>query len=231
MAVVALLLAWLGSFLPAAPLPALAVGQWPAEWARHLAQGWPAAVPVARYTIGWLVAGALLRSATAGQAWRNLLIACAAVLALRLTWLVAEFGNAELVGAALALAAWPLAERLPGAWLERLLALAVVIVHVRLVPHFAIHSPPITDLAVHGVGRIALACSKVFWYGGLVWLLAVAGLRPLVAGAVVAAALIGAAVLRLALVPGGHGATLTDAGIALVVALVLTLGARRTVAR
>jgi hypothetical protein len=107
--------AWLGSFVPPS-LPALAAERWPAEWARHLAAGWPGAAAVVQYALGWLIAGALLRTLPGGaRAWRTLALVAGALLVVRFTGLVGYAGNAEILGCALALAAWPAAERLPGA--------------------------------------------------------------------------------------------------------------------
>lgn len=227
--------AWLGTFLPPS-LPALAAARWPADWARHLAGGWPATPAVAQYALGWLIAGALLRALPgAGHAWRTLALAAGAVLALRFTWLVGYAGNAELVGAAVALAVWPAAERLPGAWLERLLAAAAAA--TVLYSHLAhgggarahgFHWVPFTDLA--GLHAAAI-CGKLFWHGALVWLLAAAGLGAALAGLGVAAAVLLVAVVPLGSVAGAPYATTTDPAIALAVGLAIALLARGSTAR
>jgi hypothetical protein len=233
-------IAWLGTFLPAS-LPPLAVAHWPAEWARHLAAGWPGTAPVVRYALGWLIVGALLRTLPgAARAWRTLALAAAAVLALRFTWLVGEAGNAELAGAALALAAWPAAERLPGAWLERLLAAAATaaVLYAHLAPHAAVahahgwHWMPFTDLGGAGGGglRVALLCAKLFWYGALVWLLVAAGLGAPAAGVGVAAAVLLVQVVARA-ASSVQYATTTDSAIALAVGLAIALLARGSAAR
>jgi hypothetical protein len=237
----ALGLAWLGSFLPPA-LPALAAARWPSEWARHLAGGWPGTAGVVQYALGWLIAGALLRALPgAARAWRMLALAAGAVLALRFTWFASYAGNAEAAGAAIALAVWPAAERLPGAWLERLLAAATAaaVLYAHLAPHgggahvHGLHWVPFTDLVgAGGAGlHVALLCGKLFWYGALVWLLAAAGLRAWTAGLAVAAALLLVEVVRLGSAGAVQYATTTDPAIALAVGLAIALLARGSAAR
>ncbi len=237
-----LAIAWLGTFVPAL-LPAFAASRWPAEWARHLAAGWPASTAIVQYALGWLIAGALLRTLPGGtRPWRALAAVAATMLALRLTWFVAFAGNAEVLGCLAALAVWPAAERLPGAWLERLLvvAAAVAVLYLHLAPHGAAahahgtHWLPFTDLArPDGAGlSVALLCGKVFWYGALVWLLIAAGITGgLAGGAGAAAAIALVEFVRL----GSHGgvqyATTTDPTIALVAGLAIALSARGTGAR
>ncbi len=232
-------LAWLGSFLPAY-WPRMSLAHWPAEWARHVGGGWPGTVPVVQYALGWVVAGALLRALPgAAHAWRTLALAVAAVLALRFTWLASYAGNGELIGAALALALWPAAERLPGAWLERLLAVGVAafVLYAALGPratgHAGIHWVPFTDLArPGGLGLdVGTLCRKLFWFGSPVWLLAAAGLAPAWAGLGVGATLFGLEALRVASAPGVQYATTTDAACALAVGLATALLARGSAPR
>ena len=231
-----LVAAWLGSFAPPA-LSGLAASHWPAEWARHLAAGWPGLAPVLSVALGWLVAGALLRTLPgAAHAFRALALVAGGVVLVRFTWLAGLAGNAELFGALLAVAVWPAAERLPAAWLERLLvaATAVTVLYLHLAPHASaphvqrFHWLPFTDLARPGGAGIAvaLACGKVFWYGGLVWLLAAAGLGASVAGLAVAAAVLVTEVLRLGTGPAVQYMTTTDAAIALATGLSIALLAR-----
>jgi len=233
--------AWLGSFLPAS-LPALAAAHWPAEWARHLSAGWPATAPVVRYALGWLIVGALLRSLPgAARAWRTLALAAGTMLVLRFTWLVSDAGNAEIAGAALALAAWPAAERLPGAWLERLLAAAAAaaVLYAHLAPHGAAahahgwHWMPFTDLAGPGGAGLQVGplCGRLFWYGALVWLLVAAGLGAWTAGLGVAAAVLLVEAVHLGAAGSVQYATTTDPAIALGVGLVIALLARGSAAR
>ncbi len=235
-----LVAAWLGTFLPAS-LPPLAAAHWPAGWARHLAAGWPATAPVLRNALGWLIVGALLRTLPgAARAWRTLALAAGAMLVLRFTWLIGDSGNAELVGAAIALVAWPAAERLPGAWLERLLAAAAVaaVLYGRLAPHGAAahahgwHWVPFTDLSGAGGGlQVALLCGRLFWYGTLVWLLVGAGLGAMAAGLATAAAVLLVQAVQLGVGSAVQYATTTDAAIALVVGLTIALLARGSAAR
>jgi len=234
--------AWLGSFLPAT-LPAWAAARWPAEWARHLTAGWPGAAAVLPYALGWMIAGALVRTLPGGaRAWRALALLAAAVLVVRLTWLAAYAGNAEILGCAAALVVWPAAERLPGAWLERLLAAAaaVAVLYLHLAPHGAAvhahgaHWLPFADLArPDGTGLwIALLCGKVFWYGALVWLLVAAGIAGgLAGGAGVAAAIALVEFVRLGAPVAVQYATTTDPAIALVAGLAIALLARGSGAR
>ncbi len=233
-----LAVAWLGSFLPAA-LPALAPGRWPGEWAQHVAAGWPATAALLPHVLGWLIAGALARALPgAAHAWRSLALAAGTVLALRFTWFAATAANAEMVGALIALAAWPLAERLPGVWRERLLAVAAaaVVLYAHLAPHVAgvqphgVHWLPFTDLA-RPAWHLAALSAKVFWYGGLVWLVAAAGVRPLAAGLAVAATLVAIDGVRLVATPAVQYVTMTDPALALVAGLALALLARGHAAR
>jgi hypothetical protein len=140
---------------------------------------------------------------------------------------------AEFLGAALALAVWPTAERLPGAWLERsLLVAAAAVLYAHLAPHAVaphargIHWLPFTDLARPGGAGVALACGKLFWYGALVWLLAAAGVGGAIAGLGVAAAVLLAELLPLGAGPAVQYATMTDPAIALVTGLSIALLAR-----
>jgi hypothetical protein len=227
-------LAWLASFTPPA-LPPLAALHWPAQWARHVAAGWPPLPALAPFVLGWLIAGALLVSLPgAAQAWRSLAIAAGGVIAVRFTWLAPLATNAELVGALLALAAWPLAERLPPAWLARALAagVAALLVLARQEPfaggaHAGAHWVPFTDLAPAGapLAFVAHLAARVYWSGGLVWLLVAAGLGAFAAGLGVAGALTALAAVRFAAGAGVPYST-TDATIALVAALAIALLAR-----
>jgi hypothetical protein len=91
-----------------------------------------------------------------------------------------------------------------------------------------VHWLPFTDLARPGGAGIAVAraCGKVFWYGGLVWLLAAAGLGGTVAGVAVAAAVLVTEMLRLGTGPVVQYMTTTDAAIALAAGLSIALLAR-----
>ncbi len=228
-----LVIAWLGSFLPAW-LPRLAPLRWPAEWAARAAAGWPGWPPVAMQALGWLIAGALLAVLTRpAYVWRLLAALAALVLAVRFTWFVHAAGNAELVGAALALALWPLAARLPDRWLRGGLAalLLLGLLYRGLAPfqfgpwRADLHWVPFTDLVSHtSTGfNLPLLCGKAFTYGALVWLVVAAGGRAWRAGLAIAALLLAIEVLQLGTPPGEHVSTLTDPVIALCAGFVLVL--------
>jgi glycopeptide antibiotics resistance protein len=225
--------AWVGSFLPAW-LPRFAPRAWPAEWAAHLAAGWPAWPPVAMQALGWLIAGALVRALTrADLVWRVLAVLALAVLGVRFTWFVHAAGNAELVGAVLALALWPLAARLPPRALLWLLgaALALGLAYRGLAPFAfgsrtrALHWVPFTDLISHSSTgfNLPLLFGKAFTYGSLVWLPVAAG-APAIRSALLAALFVLAIeILQLYTAGGEHVATLTDPATALCAGFVLLL--------
>ena len=234
----ALLLAWLGSFLPVW-LPRLQAGHWPEEWSGHLAAGWPGWQPVAMQALGWLIAGALLRALTrAALVWPALVGLALAALAVRFTWFAHFAGNAELIGGALALALWPLLARLPAGALLRLLAAALLAgLVVRGLSPFEfgairheLHVMPFTDLVIHGgtTGfNLPLLAGKAFSYGALVWLLVAARGRALRTGLLVGAVLLAIELAQLATPPGEHVATLTDPAIALCAGFVLMVLGKR----
>ena len=229
-----LLLAWLGSFLPVW-LPRLVPSHWPAEWTERLAAGWPGWPPVAMQTLGWLIAGALLRSLTRPTlVWPVMAALALVALTLRFTWFAHFAGNAELIGGALALLAWPVAARLPQATLLRLLAAALLagLIYRGLAPftfgpwRHDFHWVPFTDLVSHlgSTGfNLPLLSGKAFTYGTLVWLVVVAGGRPLRSGCLVAAILFAIELAQLGTPPGEHVATMTDPAIALCAGFVLML--------
>lgn len=237
----ALLLAWLGSFLPVW-LPHLVPRRWAEEWTSHLAAGWPGWQPVAMQALGWLIAGALLRALTRARlVWPAMITLALVTLIVRFTWFAHSAGNAELVGGALALVLWPLLARLPEVMLLRLLALALLagLIVRGLAPftfgslRYELHVMPFTDLVSHGTTtgfNLPLLAGKAFSYGALVWLLVAAGGRALLTGILVAAVLLAIEVAQLASPPGEHVATLTDPVIALCAGFVLmVLGKRSTV--
>ena len=237
----ALLLAWLGSFLPVW-LPRLQVRHWPAEWSGHLAAGWPGWQPVAMQALGWLIAGALLRALTrAALVWPALVGLALVTLTVRFTWFAHFAGNAELIGAALALLLWPLAARVSGGTLLRLLAAALLagLVVRGLAPfefgaiRHDLHVMPFTDLVSHGntTGfNLPLLAGKAFSFGALVWLLVAAGGPALRTGILVGAVLLAIELAQLAMPPGEHFATLTDPAIALCAGFVLMLLGKRAAA-
>lgn len=228
-----LLLAWLGSFLPAW-LPRFMPSGWPAEWASHFEAGWPGGPPVAMQALGWLIAGALLRELTAPRlVWRALFMLALVALTLRFTWFAHSAGNAEVLGGLVALALWPLAARLPGQWLLRLLAALLLagLVYRGLAPfefgplRHDFHFMPFTDLISHGSTgfNLPLLAGKAFTYGTLVWLLVAAGSAALRTGFFIGAILLAIEIAQLGTPAGEHFATSTDPVIALCAGFVLML--------
>jgi VanZ family protein len=228
-----LLVAWLGSFLPVA-LPRFAPAQWPAAWSEHVAAGWPGFAPVAMQALGWLIAAALIAVLTRkALVWPVLALLAVLALAVRFTWFARSAGNAELIGALAALAAWPLAARLPDAWLRRALAglLVAGLLYRGLAPfrfgplRHDLHWVPFTDLVSHtSTGfNLPLLCGKAFTYGALVWLIVAAGGAAVRTALVAAAILLAIEVLQLGTPPGEHFSTLTDPAIALCCGYVLVL--------
>lgn len=234
-----LLLAWLGSFLPVG-LPKFQPSQWPLEWHAHLAAGLPGWQPVAMQALGWLVAGAMLRSLTWPRlVWPALVALGVVALGVRFTWFAHSAGNAELVGGALALLAWPAFARLPAGWLLRVLAAALLAgLIVRGLSPFEfgelshdLHAMPFTDLVSHGTTtgfNLPLLAGKAFSYGALVWLLVAGGARAMQTGLLVGAVLLSIEIAQLRLPLGEHVATVTDPIIAVCAGFVLwVLGNRR----
>jgi len=228
-----LLIAWFGSFLPAI-LPRFAPLRWPGLWVEHVEAGWPGFAPVAMQSLGWLIAGALLSVLTRpAWVWRLLAAGAALVLAVRFTWFVRIAGNAEPIGAALALALWPLVARLPEQWLRRALAalLLLGLLYRGLAPfrfgplRHDLHVVPFTDLVSHtSTGfNLPLLFGKAFTYGSLVWLVVAAGGRASRAGLAIAGVLLAIEVLQLGTPPGEHFSTLTDPAIALCAGFVLMM--------
>jgi VanZ family protein len=236
-----LLLAWLGSFLPVW-LPRFAPGQWPAEWADRVAAGFPGWQPVAMQALGWLIAGALLRSLTRpALVWPVMAALALGALTIRFTWFAHFAGNAELIGGALALIAWPVAARLSTGALVRLLAASLLggLIYRGLAPftfgpwRHDFHWVPFTDLVSHlgSTGfNLPLLSGKAFTYGTLVWLVVAAGGRALRSGCLVAAILFAIELAQLGSPPGEHVATMTDPAIALCAGFVLMLLGPGTVA-
>ena len=232
-AAAALALIWLATFLP--------------PWRmRFNPAGWPAASVVALQALGWLTAGLLLRAITRPQqVWPALLALAAATLTVQFTWFVRFAGAEQLLGALLALAAWPLLQRLPDRPLAAALAGAVVVTLAwrALAPfEFAAHprAPhlvPFQELVRHGGDFILpLFFAKLFRDGSLVWLLTRLGTRALPAGAITALLLLAIGVAQLWARPVHPPFTTTDPLLALAAALVMTMlrnpaaGAPRTVA-
>lgn len=227
--------AWLASLVP---------GSWPAalphlgaEWSRHLAAGWPPVLALVPYALAWLLVGDLLRGLPgANHAWRTLALLAAVVLAVRFTWLAASASNAEFAGAVVALAGWPLAERIGEPMRARLLAVLVAgaLVFSHLLPLVAsghghgIHWLPFTDVAPAGAHLLLVArlAAKLFWIGGLVWLLVGAGLGPFGAGLAAAGALLLGAAARASSAPDVQYVTMTDPAVALLAALLLRIARR-----
>jgi len=244
-AAAALALIWLATFLPPWRMRFNPAG-WPVEWTRLLEAGWPAASVVALQALGWLTAGLLLRAITRPQqVWPALLALAAATLTVQFTWFVRFAGAEQLLGALLALAAWPLLQRLPDRPLAAALAGAVVVTLAwrALAPfEFAAHprAPhlvPFQELVRHGGDFILpLFFAKLFRDGSLVWLLTRLGTRALPAGAITALLLLAIGVAQLWARPVHPPFTTTDPLLALAAALVMTMlrnpaaGAPRTVA-
>jgi VanZ family protein len=228
-----LLLCWLGSFLPAW-WPHLAVRQWPALWAQRFDAGWPGWQPVAMQALGWLIAGSLLRALTR-PSWVRPALAVLAVLALsvRFTFFVQFAGNAELLGAGVAVLAWPFLAPLPDSWRMRLLSAALLagLLYRGLSPfefgplRHDFHWMPFTDLVSHvGTGfNLPLLAGKAFTYGTLVWLVVAAGSPALRSGLFIGGILFAIEVAQLGLPAGGHFATLTDPVIAVLAGFVLKI--------
>ena len=228
-----LLLAWLGSFLPAW-LPRFAPRHWPFEWLSRLDAGWPGWPAIAMQALGWLIAGALLRGLTRpARVWPTMLALAVLTLSVRFTWFAQFAGNAELLGGILALGLWPIAARLPQGWLLRLLAAALLagLVYRGLAPfHFGplrreLHWMPFTDLVSHtSTGfNLPLLAGKAFTYGALVWLIVAAGAGAIRSGLFIAAILLAIEVGQLSTPAGEHFATMTDPVIALCAGFVLML--------
>ncbi|MBS0394384.1 MAG: hypothetical protein JSR54_07125, partial [Proteobacteria bacterium] len=135
-----------------------------------------------------------------------------------------------------ALAAWPLAERIGETWRARLLAAAAgaALLLAHAVPAATaghgsgVHWVPFTDLAPHGAHLAWLAHlgARLFWYGGLAWLLVEAGLGAWAAGIGAAGAVALAEAVRVAGAPTVQYASATDPACALLVALALGVLAR-----
>ncbi len=229
-----LLLAWLGSFLPVY-MPRFQPRHWPIEWSARLDAGWPGLPPIAMQALGWLIAGALLRALTRqGAVWRTLAALALVALTFRFTWFAHFAGNAELVGALVALALWPLAARLGPVTLARVLTVALLagLVYRGLAPfEFGalrndFHWVPFTDLVSHSgtTGfNLPLLAGKAFTYGTLVWLVVAGGGGALGAGLVIGAFLLAIEIGQLGLVTGEHVSTMTDPTIALCAGFVLML--------
>ena len=228
-----LLLAWLGSFLPAW-LPRFVPRHWPFEWLSHLDAGWPGWPAIAMQALGWLIAGALLRVLTRpALVWPAMIALAVLALSVRFTWFAQFAGNAELLGGILALGLWPIAARLPEGWLLRLLAAALLagLIYRGLAPfHFTplrhdFHWMPFTDLVSHtSTGfNLPLLAGKAFTYGSLVWLVVAAGAGAMRSGLFIAAILLAIEVGQLGTPAGEHFATLTDPAIALCAGFVLML--------
>ena len=236
-----LLLAWLGSFLPVW-LPHFAPGHWPVAWAERLAAGWPGWQPVAMQTLGWLIAGALLRALTRpALVWPVMAVLALCALTVRFTWFAHFAGNGELIGGVLALLVWPGAARLSPRALVRLLAVVLLggLIYRGLEPftfgpwRHDFHWVPFTDLVSHlgSTGfNLPLLSGKAFTYGTLVWLVVVGGGMALRSGCLVAAILLAIEVAQLGSPPGEHVATMTDPAIALCAGFVLMLLGPGTVA-
>ena len=232
-AAAALALVWLATFLPPWRMRFNPAG-WPADWARLLEAGWPGASVIALNALGWLTAALLLRAITRPQyVWPALLALVAATLTVQFTWFVRFAGAEQLLGALLALAAWPLLQRLPDRPLAAALAGAVALTLAwrALAPfEFGAHPRslrlvPFQELVGHGAAGFALPLffAKLFRDGSLVWLLTRLGVGALPAGALTALLLLAIGVAQLWARPVHHLFTTTDPLLALAAALLLAL--------
>ena len=229
----ALALLWLATFLPPWRMRFNPAG-WPTEWSRLVEAGWPAASAIALNALGWLTVGLLLRAITRPQlVWPALFALAAATLAVQFSWFARFAGSEQLLGALLALAAWPLLQRVPERPLAAALAAAVALTLTfrALAPfEFAAHPRalrlvPFQELVGRGSNGFALPLffAKLFRDGSLVWLLARSGLGALPAGATTALLLLAIGAAQLWARPVHPLFTITDPLLALAAALVMAL--------
>ena len=232
-AAAALALVWLATFLPPWRMRFNPVG-WPAEWARLLESGWPAASAIALNALGWLTAALLLRAITRPQqVWPALLVLAAATLTVQFTWFARFAGAEQLLGALLALAAWPLLQRFPDRPLTAALAGAIALTLTwRALSPFefgahprALRLVPFQELIGRGSTGFVLPLlfAKLFRDGSLVWLLTRLGVGALAAGVITALLLLAIGVGQLWVRPVHHLFTSTDPLLALAAGLVMAL--------
>lgn len=229
----ALVALWLASFLPPW-LPPFDTSRWPAAWSRIVETGWPAPELVVLHALGWLVVGTALRALTRPQyVWGALVLIVSLTLLVRFTLFVRFAGLAELAGAIVALALWPLAARLGERTLPLVLFLALLatITWRGLAPfEFTAHARalrlvPFGDLISRGSTGFDLPVlfSKAFAYGALVWLLVRRGMAALGAGVFVASCLLTIELVQMWTPAGHHVPSTTDPVIALAAATALAL--------
>jgi VanZ family protein len=229
----ALVALWLATFLPSW-LPPLDTSRWPQAWARLLAQDWPSWQAAGFETLGWIVAGAALRTLTRpNYVWPLLAFLVLGALAAQFTLFVGSAKLTEPLGALFGLAAWPVYARLPERTQVPLLfvLVAAALVWRGLEPFTFVAHPggfnlvPFADLISRGSSGfdLPLFFGKAFWCGSLVWLLVRLGTSALAAGVVVAAGLLGVEILQMWTPAGHHRASITDPLVAISAGIVMAL--------
>jgi len=166
-----------------------------------------------RLCVMWLLCCMLIEAvAGAASAGRWFAILAGFILAAKIVIVDNAPGSADIAGACVAYVLWLLLfRRAPARHALLALLFAAMLVALRLSPS-----------APHGLGWLALA-EKLFLYGGLIWLLMRAGLRPLFATGAAAALLLaiglshahGPAAATEGLLALGAGALLYIAGLSL----------------
>ena len=227
----ALLIMWAGDRLyPYVPAAGWGGGGWQAV-APLLHAHWFAIDPVmlARAAVRWLMVACLIDSLVGLRRWVWLFPLLALVeFAVRGLLMDRALSPVDTAGAAVALVVWPALRWLPVSRYLVLFAFAALVIAVRLAPFVFVGLPgtfgwvPFSAMMGAPIAAdVRTVCSDGFLYGGLIWLLTVAGVRLGVATVATAAMLL---VLSVAQTwqPGAPG-EITDAVIALAVGGVLAL--------
>jgi VanZ family protein len=190
-----------------------------------------------RHTAIWLTIGALLE-AIAGprRAWLLLSLFVGSVLVAKILIVAKTLSAAELAGAGLALGAWLVLAASTGprfrVILITLLFFALVVVE-RLVPfHFSADGRHFGWIPFHSFiyGSVEVNImsffEKAFLYGGLIWLICRAGLRPGISTILVASMLFATSWAGTHL--AGRSAEITDTVMALLMGAIIALMETKT---